>query len=169
MPTPLDNLAGKKFGRWHVLGLNPQRSKTRAVFWNCVCSCGTFGLVRSDTLRMGISLSCGCLARELAAERCRTHDGSYSLLYKLWCGMRLRCENPRDLRYRFYGAKGVRVCEPWKSFEVFREWALANRYREGLSIDRINPRGHYEASNCEWVTRSENSRRSCITRRANVV
>jgi hypothetical protein len=55
---------------------------------------------------------------------------------------------------------GISVCPEWQKFEGFRDWALANGYREGLSLDRIFVWGDYEPGNCEWVTRSENSRRA---------
>lgn len=52
------------------------------------------------------------------------------------------------------------MCEEWdKSFEAFYNWAIQNGYSDDLSIDRIDPNGDYEPSNCRWadkVTQSFN-------------
>jgi hypothetical protein len=69
--------------------------------------------------------------------------------------MRQRCEKPRSAGYYKYGAKGIKVCEEWSSFEIFRDWAYANGYQDNLTIDRINPCGNYEPSNCRWATQKE--------------
>ena len=57
-----------------------------------------------------------------------------------------------------YGLKGIVVCKEWHDFLVYREWALANGYRDDLEIDRINSDGNYEPSNCRFVTHLENMR-----------
>lgn len=77
-------------------------------------------------------------------------------LYNIWKGMTKRC---RDTTNPNYGAKGIRVCDEWLDFKPFRRWAHDNGYANGLSIDRMNPNKGYYPGNCEWVTRSENSRR----------
>lgn len=65
--------------------------------------------------------------------------------------MKQRCQNPNNEKYPQYGQRGICVCEQWKDFAVFYEWAYDNGYHEGLSIDRINPDGNYEPSNCRWA------------------
>lgn len=73
--------------------------------------------------------------------------------------MKDRCFNPQNDAYRWYGLKGVSVCQEWLDFDAFRSWALANGYADGLTVDRLNSGGNYEPNNCEWVTRAENTRR----------
>ena len=85
----------------------------------------------------------------------RTHGMSHTRLHNIWVTMRQRCEKPRCTAYHKYGAKGIQVCEEWGSFERFRDWAFANGYEENLTIDRIDPRGNYEPSNCRWATQKE--------------
>lgn len=92
----------------------------------------------------------------------RTHGASSTRLYRIWDSMRRRCENPNHAAYYLYGARGIRICEPWRTFEPFREWALAHGYKSGLSIDRIRSNGDYEPDNCQWITRSENTTRMHI-------
>ena len=79
--------------------------------------------------------------------------------------MRERCYNPRDISYHNYGARGITVCDEWRnSSRVFIDWAMANGWRRGLQIDRIDNDGNYEPGNCRWVTRRRNMR-NCRTNR----
>lgn len=85
----------------------------------------------------------------------RTHGMSHTRLHNIWLTMRQRCGKPNCSGYRKYGAKGIRVCDEWSSFEVFRDWSIANGYNDTLTIDRIDPFGNYEPSNCRWATQKE--------------
>jgi hypothetical protein len=87
------------------------------------------------------------------------HGGSGTALFMVLNGMKTRCENPNSTAYKWYGAKGVKVCPEWKDFAVFRDWAMSHGYKKGLTIDRIDPDGDYCPDNCRWITRSENSKR----------
>jgi hypothetical protein len=66
--------------------------------------------------------------------------------------MRKRCNNKASADYRYYGGRGIRVCNEWLyDYAAFREWALSNGYADSLTIDRINVDGNYEPKNCRWV------------------
>jgi len=67
---PIDH-AGQRFGRLTVLGRAPGRYSTGAVCWLCRCDCGTEKVVAGQSLRAGLSRSCGCLRRETTAARNR--------------------------------------------------------------------------------------------------
>ena len=82
--------------------------------------------------------------------------GKHSRLFRIWARMRARCNKPVDEKYKFYGARGIRVCDEWNEhFPPFREWAISNGYNDSLTIDRIDPRGDYTPENCRWVTMIE--------------
>lgn len=90
-------------------------------------------------------------------------NGTRTRLYVIWCHMIERCENKHSERYPYYGGRGIQVCEEWKDFVVFRDWALANGYSPSLTIDRINNDGDYEPNNCKWSTMKD----QCNNRRTN--
>lgn len=158
------DLTGKQFGRLTVL----QRSGSKGgnAAWECLCECGNKVIVKRNNLTRGTSKSCGCLERELRVARMTTHGMATTPLYRTWAGIKRRCYNANLKVYKDYGAKGITMCDEWKDdFQAFYDWAMANGYNEGLTIDRINSAGNYEPGNCQWLTRSENSKKSWEDRR----
>ena len=96
--------------------------------------------------------------REIHGEAKR---GNWSGLYVIWHSMNRRCHTPSSGPYKYYGEKGISVCEEWReSFEEFVSFAHSQRYEEGngLTIDRINPFGNYEPGNCRFISRKEQNR-----------
>lgn len=74
-------------------------------------------------------------------------------LYSIWENMKARCYNKNKPKYKTYGAKGIRVCKEWKeSFDSFHDWAVSHGYRDSLTLDRKDPKGNYEPSNCRWAS-----------------
>lgn len=101
------------------------------------------------------------------------HNGTYKWKHKriehIFRGMKERCYNPNDKSYRWYGAKGIKICDEWLDNPLsFEEWSLANGYKDNLSIDRKNENKNYCPENCRWITFNDNSKYKSTTRNIKV-
>ena len=135
---------GKKFNLLLVLERIEQIPGKKAKYL-CQCDCGNKKIVSSSSLVTGRVKSCGCLRKKHGFAR-------KERLYNIWKGMRQRCNDINSKDYPVYGGRGIKVCDEWDDYLVFRSWALANGYNDTLSIDRINSDGCYEPLNCRWET-----------------
>jgi len=124
------------------------------------CDCGRIKTLKVTQVKNGYIKSCGCTKIDCSYTIC-FHGDSGKKLHSIWTSMKQRCSNPTDAQYHNYGAKGIVICEDWSknNYLQFKEWSIKHGYKEGLSIDRIDPRLVYCPENCEWVTKAENSRR----------
>lgn len=130
----------------------------------CQCDCGSVSAVLVNQLRRSKTKSCGCLNLDVLVAGDRSRHGTKSPMYKhggasgevsriyrIWTGMRFRCERHSPKNHRYAG-RGIVVCEEWRDFKAFESWAMTSGYRDDLSIDRMNNDGNYEPSNCRWAT-----------------
>lgn len=162
--TGLQDLTGDKFGRLTAVKLSEKRSG-RKTFWDCVCECGSTKTVRTDSLKDGSVRSCGCLKKEQDEINFKdtkfkpTHGETKTHIYQTWLSMKQRCNDKNTNSYKYYGGRGITVCEEWENdYQSFKEWAFNNGYDETLSIERLNVNGNYEPSNCAWITMEEQAR-----------
>jgi hypothetical protein len=159
MPAKIDIKVGEKFGRLTVIKesepkiFNSGRKERKLL---CQCECGNVKDIILNSLRTGVTKSCGCFFSEKIKTINIKHGHSYTKksAYGSWSDMRQRCLNPNNQDYKYYGGRGIKVCDRWlESFNNFLE-DMGER-PEGLSIDRIDVNGNYEPSNCKWATRKE--------------
>ena len=73
--------------------------------------------------------------------------------------MNKRCNNKNCKDYKWYGGKGIKVCEEWHNYLNFRKWSIENGFAIGLTIDRLDVGKDYKPSNCQWITQSENAKK----------
>lgn len=143
----LIDLTGKKFGKLTVI--KKEKSKNNHTMWLCKCDCGKEKIVGGNELKSGNTKSCGCYNLQKLHER-KKHGMCKTRIYKIWCCMKYRCYGKKYKQPEYYKNKNIIVCDQWKKFDNFYEWAK-DKYFEGSSIDRIDVNGNYEPSNCRFV------------------
>lgn len=141
-----------------------ENSKYKVRFGIYECPfCGSQFKTRYDSIKSGLTQSCGCYQKIKASLSNKTHGDTSTRLYRIWSHIKGRTLNPSDKAYKDYGGRGIILCEDWKDdFVSFRDWALSNGYAEGLSIDRVNNDKGYYPDNCRWATNTIQSRNQRI-------
>jgi hypothetical protein len=167
------DLTGRRFGRLVVISKSLGPSRYRK--WICCCDCGKEVMVIGNNLVRGHTSSCGCLKVEAGSragkaswmqnkpnnkthgQSCIDENHNQTREYNIWTHIKQRCYNPKRDNYRYYGGRGISMCQEWKdSYEsFFHDMGTAP---VGHEIDRKDNDGNYEPSNCRWVTRAENLR-----------
>lgn len=146
----LDNYIGKKYNKWTVLSISEVRHNKGFLFL-CECECGITKNVSKANLLNNKSKACrSCgVKKEIKNVEHR--------LYSIWKSMRSRCNNPNTDNYKYYGGRGIKICERWNDFLLFLE-DMEDSFEEGLSLDRIDNDGNYSPDNCKWSTNIEQSK-----------
>ena len=156
------DLLGQRFGRLAVIERAPSErdaSGRLRTYWRCQCDCGTLTVVMTDSLRAGLTISCGCAQREAVSLASTTHGHTRGARgattstreYRAWSHAKGRCFNPKDPKFYCYGARGITMCERWRhDFAAF--FADMGTARPGQTLHRIDNDGNYEPGNCCWTT-----------------
>lgn len=135
-----EDLTGRRYGV--VIAIRHDRGD-----WICRCDCGGEIRIRPDRLKLG-RFTCRCRSAH------RNVIGEMTLEYKRYRAMIQRCEDSNHPSWKYYGARGIVVCERWrKSFTAFLEDMGAVPL--GKTLDRIDNDKGYEPSNCRWATPKE--------------
>lgn len=161
------DLIGQRQGRLtcvEYLGLRKRKDGHNDKIWRCKCDCGNEKILTSQRFLSGKTRSCGCYKKQLIHER--LYKGYNKKLASVFSCMKRRCYDSKSEYYYNYGGRGIKICQEWlDDYWKFQEWAYANGYKDGLTIDRIDNNGNYEPSNCGWVTMKTQSNNKRNNRR----
>lgn len=160
MKTTLADITGQRFGKltaqWPA-GVGPRNK----IFWLFLCDCGTVKVIRADSVkrRKRPTRGCGCALTEFnkrpgKGKHFHNRIGQQTREYRTWSTMIQRCTNPKNTSWRWYGGRGICVCERWRKFENFL--ADVGSRPLGKTLDRFpNKDGNYEPGNYRWATPKE--------------
>jgi len=157
MKKEIELLIGEKYGRWLVIEdlgylYNTKTGKNRKIV-KCQCECGVIKTMVLAILVSGASKSCGCLRKDTTILKSTTHGFAQTDLYHIWVNIKGRCYNHKNISYKWYGAKGIDVCDEWRyNFINFKKWAILNGWQKGLQFDRKDNKLGYSPNNCRIVT-----------------
>lgn len=151
---------GQKFNKLTVVGAVHNGKRW---LWECSCDCGGSSVAYPNQVMKGKTKTCGCGRSVTFHNMHLKHGEAGTRLHSVWKGIINRC-NPNNTHSHHYGERGIKVCEEWRDYVVFREWAITHGYEDGLTIERRDFNGDYCPENCLWIPRSKqpSNTRRCI-------
>jgi hypothetical protein len=153
---------GDVFGRLTLRGVF--KGTNRKKYGEFKCSCGNVVHRLAGNVFYGHTNSCGCLKKEKTIEKNTTHGKTKTREYKIWVFMLQRCYNPATNSYKYYGAKGVTVCDRWKRGFVFFLEDMGEA-PNGTSLERVDRTVNYCKENCVWaddITQANNKSNNVV-------
>jgi len=159
----MNDLTGKKFGKWSVIKRNGS-NKHKQAMWLCICDCGKVSNVIGSNMVFGISSCCnkkGCTS-EVKQKKIKKKPIPIRIR-NILKGMKSRCYNEKAPNYIDYGKRGITICDDWlRDSSLFYKWVADSCYNDKLFIDRIDNDRGYSPENCRFVSRliNNNNKRS---------
>jgi len=160
MTTKKLDLSGKRFGR--LVGVKRLDSKKRGrYFWEFICDCGETIIATGSSVTCGKRSSCGCKKMDALLKRNTKHGyarrGNRAREYETWQHIKSRCYHKKCKEYRFYGLRGIAVCDRWTGDGGFITFLsdMGKKPSSKHSIERINSNGNYEPGNCVWALKEQ--------------
>lgn len=158
------DITGARYGKLVVIQREKPNPSYNGAMWLCKCDCGNMTIANGQNLKSGNTSSCGCLGFEKRRRSATTHGKSGTRIHRIWKAMHTRCLNKNSIPYKYYGGRGITICDLWaQNFEAFYTWAIENGYSDTLTIDRIDNNKGYSPENCRWVTMAEQNQNKRAT------
>lgn len=131
-----------------------ERRKGR-IYWNCECKhCKNIIQRETTNIKKGLA-TCKCIHRKRIGTS-NSKENRNTEIYSKWCGMKNRCYNQNEKQFKYYGGRGIKVCDEWvNDFESFYNWSINNGWQNGYSIERTNVNDNYCPENCKWIPLSD--------------
>lgn len=154
---------GEVHGVYTIVDMTGEKDKYGHWIYKCICNeCGfetefTYGGVAAPS-----RIASECIHLRANGDYIiNRHKWKNKRVGRIFGGIINRCYNQNDKTYRWYGSKGIKVCQEWLDDpSQFEEWALSSGYKANLTIDRIHSDQDYCPENCRWISLEDNARRA---------
>lgn len=158
------DLTGKRFTRLKVLKFVGREEVSGRALWKCKCDCGEILTVNGTRLLSENVKSCGCLKKENLPRL--THGDTDTPFWKMWKGLRDRCNYESHRSYKNYGGRGITYDKRWNDYLEFKKdmfhlySSVKKKWKMGtvISIERIDVNGNYCKENCTFIPSSLQSK-----------
>lgn len=153
---------GEVHGIYTITNILEEKDKTGHWVYECVCNeCGFKKFLTYNNVGSPSKIVTHCKHLRANGSFVADYQWKNQRLRLIFNKMMTRCYDVNSKDYRWYGAKGITICEEWKNnLRSFEEWAINNGYSDSLTIDRIDSNKNYCPENCRWISSEENSRRA---------
>lgn len=158
-----ENIVGARIGIFDVLYECNFKTNYGHKMYHVKCSeCGWESNMRKYDIK--ITKKCTHIKINGSYRDFNKYKWANKRINKIFNGMIQRCYNENDKAYRWYGAKGIKICDEWiENPNLFEEWALNNGYTDKLTIDRIEENENYAPDNCRWIPNKDNAKYKSTT------
>lgn len=158
----IEKYVGETISGYKIIQKTDKKDSSGHFLYKCSCKfCNSFELRSIRTLKQQKGVKCPHFDKFGFLNFSYKNAIDKKRLIKIFNCMKKRCYDANRLDYKWYGGKGIKICNEWLNDpNAFVNWALLNGYKESLTIDRIDENGNYEPNNCRWISLNENSRRA---------
>lgn len=153
-----EDITGRKFGYLTAIKDIGDIGLGRGHVWLCSCICGKEAGALVQYLLNGSKRSCGIDGHRYNRDETHIKGASTRLRaeYQSWRGALARCLDSENPGYKYYGGRGITICDRWRTFRAFYD-DMGSR-PPGYTLERINVNGNYEPDNCRWATKDDQRR-----------